>query len=189
MSPVDIDLKPVVSTVVGEHQAAHPHAELRVRILGNSRGRWDSSRLGQAISNLIGNALRHGSSGAPVEIELDGREEDFIVFTVRNAGAIPPDVLPNLFNPFGGGMRVSGRTGGLGLGLYIVRQIVQAHGGAVEAITDEPGHTSFRFRMARFDERVGVIERRGGADRRREDHPVGTSTPEYERRLRDSDTD
>lgn len=171
VSPVDTDLRTVVDTVVGEHQTAHPDARLELRVLGDSRGCWDGSRLGQAISNLIGNALRHGSRGAPVEIELDGTDADGIVFTVRNAGAIPPDVLPNLFNPFGGGMRVSGRTGGLGLGLYIVRQIVQAHGGTVEAITDEPDHTRFRFRIGRSDGRA--FERRSGQDRRRDDPPAG----------------
>ena len=183
VSPVDTDLRPVVDTVVGEHQAANPQAQLQLRVLGDSRGHWDSSRLGQAISNLIGNALRHGSSGAHVEIELDGTDPGFIVFTVRNAGAIPADVLPNLFNPFGGGMRVSGRTGGLGLGLYIVRQIVQAHGGAVEAITEEADHTSFRFRIARIEDRG--LERRSGHERRRDDPPAGATTIAYEQRLRD----
>lgn len=178
----ETDLRPVVETVMAEHRTAHPHADLQLRVSGDTRGRWDPSRLGQAVSNLIGNALRHGSGGHPVEVELDGSRPDRISLTVRNAGAIPADVLPNLFNPFGGGMRVSGRTGGLGLGLYIVRQIVQAHGSEAEAITDEPGHTSFRFCIARLDE--AGSERRSGLDRRRDGPQPGSLTLGYEQRLR-----
>jgi nitrogen-specific signal transduction histidine kinase len=64
------------------------------------------------------------------------------------SGAIPPDVLPHLFDPFRGGGQQAGRSDGLGLGLYIVSQIVQAHGGTVDVKTGD-GDTAFYVRLPR----------------------------------------
>ena len=70
-------------------------------------------------------------------MRLDGSDRDHVTLVVKNGGTIPPDILPHLFDPFRGGQRQSGRGDGLGLGLYIVSQIVQAHDGHVEVKTGE----------------------------------------------------
>lgn len=146
---VELDLKKLVQAVVQEHRASHPDRDLRLETEGDGRGRWDAGRLGQAMSNLIGNALRHGSAEAPVQVRLDGSREDVVLLSVTNAGSIPPEVMPHLFDPFRSGARAAGRSGGLGLGLYIVQQVVLAHGGELSVITDVPGQTGFQFSVPR----------------------------------------
>jgi two-component system, sensor histidine kinase and response regulator len=143
------DCKALVERVLREHQAAAPDQPIEAVYEGTFSGHWDSERVAQVVSNLIGNAFKHGSPAAPVAVRLDGTRADSIVLAVKNAGTIPPGILPHLFDPFRGGQRQSGRGEGLGLGLYIVSQIVQAHNGAVEVKTGEADETAFYVRLPR----------------------------------------
>ena len=79
---------------------------------------------------------------------LDGREPEQAMFSVANAGGIPPEVLPNIFDPFRSGAPRGGQNEGLGLGLYIVQQIVQAHGGLV-SVQAGAGRITFTMRLPR----------------------------------------
>jgi two-component system sensor histidine kinase/response regulator len=142
------DFKALVERVMREHQAAAPDRFVEAGCEGKFNGYWDAERIAQAASNLIGNALKHGSAAAPVRVRLDGTNDDSVLLIVKNSGAIPPDVLPHLFDPFRGGGHQSGRSDGLGLGLYIVSQIVQAHGGTVDVKTGD-GDTAFYVRLPR----------------------------------------
>lgn len=126
------ELRAVVGRVVDEHRAAGPGRRIAFSCQGDTRGLWDVERLGRVASNLIGNALQHGSGACPVDVQLDGTREGEVRLTVSNAGEIPADILPGLFDAFRRG-GTSGSGGGLGLGLYIVQQIVLAHGGSVTA--------------------------------------------------------
>ena len=82
------------------------------------------------VSNLVGNAIRHGDPGQAVSIEVAPRE-DGVSITVHNGGTIPADLLSRIFLPFV--LRdLQPDNGGLGMGLYIVEQIVHAHRGRVE---------------------------------------------------------
>ncbi|HEX6832418.1 MAG TPA: hybrid sensor histidine kinase/response regulator [Rudaea sp.] len=142
------DLAQVVQRVVDEQRIATPGRAIVVDHGGDAKGVWDAARLGQVASNLIGNAIKHGSEGA-VRIVLRG-EDDKVILTISNRGTIPPDVLPNLFDPFRGTReRDGGRHGGLGLGLYIVQQIVLAHGGTIEVTSGIDGTTTFRVELPR----------------------------------------
>jgi signal transduction histidine kinase len=143
------DFKALVERVLREHQAAAPDRLVDAAYEGNLSGNWDPERIAQVASNLIGNALKHGSPSAPVRVRLAGTEGDCVNLIVKNGGTIPPGVLPHLFDPFRGGQRQSGRGEGLGLGLYIVSQIVQAHDGTVEVKTGEGDETAFRVRLPR----------------------------------------
>ena len=143
------DFKALVERVLREHQAAAPDRSVEASYVGNFAGHWDSERIAQIASNLIGNALKHGSSSAPVRVGLDGSSDDNIILTVKNAGTIPANLLPHLFDPFRGGQRQPGREEGLGLGLYIVSQIVEAHRGAVDVRTGDGDVTEFRVRLPR----------------------------------------
>ena len=142
------DFKALVERVMREHQAAVPDRSVEAGYEGQFNGYWDAERIAQAASNLIGNALKHGSAPAPVRVRLDGTDDESILLIVKNSGAIPQDVLPHLFDPFRGGGHQSGRSDGLGLGLYIVSQIVQAHGGTVDVKTGD-GDTAFYVRLPR----------------------------------------
>ncbi|NKI96948.1 hybrid sensor histidine kinase/response regulator [Rhizobacter sp. SG703] len=126
------DLGPIVERVLQELQAALPEARIVTRRSGDLTGEWDAERLSQVVANLVGNALQHGEPGEAVDLVLDGDDPAQLTLVVANAGCIAPELLPSLFDPFRGGERPRGRSEGLGLGLYIVQQIVLAHGGRVD---------------------------------------------------------
>ena len=100
------------------------------------------------LSNLIGNALRHGSVTVPITVELTGSDTE-VVACVRNGGAIAADLIPRLFEPFQTGLGRRTRAEGLGLGLYIVQQIVHAHGGEVRVSSSPEAGTCFEVRLPR----------------------------------------
>ena len=145
------DLGALADRVVGEVQAAYPEHRIDVRKSGDLNGNWDGERLAQVASNLLGNALQHGNEKEAVQVNVDGRKPDEVRITVANSGTIPPDLLPQLFDPFrGGAQRQAGRTEGLGLGLYIVQQIVLAHGGRVQVESGESNRTTFTVSIPRY---------------------------------------
>ncbi len=146
---VEGDLEAPLYRVAEECRAAHPERQILWRADGRFDGEWDTDRLSQVASNLIGNALRHGGALAPVDVQLDGRDPTVVVLTVGNEGQIAPELLPHIFDPFRGRDEPSSRGEGLGIGLYIVRQIVVAHRGDVVADTSEPGRTRFVARLPR----------------------------------------
>jgi two-component system, sensor histidine kinase and response regulator len=141
------DLSVVVQRVVQEQQAAWPDRRIELLCDGNLVGEWDADRLNQVASNLVGNALQHGCASDPVVVRADGTAGDAVTLSVTNAGRIAADVLPYIFDPFRGGERAIGRGEGLGLGLYIVQQIVRAHQGTVEVQSD--GATVFLVTVPR----------------------------------------
>jgi signal transduction histidine kinase len=125
------DLGSITDEVVTELRARKGDAPLVIETRGDLRGRWDADRLAQVVSNLVGNALDHASRpGASVTLEGEGAD---VKLAVGNDGLVDAQLLPVIFEPFHGrafGARAKGR--GLGLGLYITRQIVLAHGGRLE---------------------------------------------------------
>jgi signal transduction histidine kinase len=104
----------------------------------------------QVFSNLVGNAVQHGDHDGGVRIRLDGQDPEVVVAAVRNRGAIPADILPILFDPFRGAQKrkATGKRG-FGLGLFITKQFVLAHGGTIEVSTDADGLTAFVVRLPR----------------------------------------
>jgi signal transduction histidine kinase len=146
IAPVATDLRDLVQRACEEAEAAFPDRTVNVSVDGDTRGEWDPARLGQVLANVIGNALTH----SPRDTLVTARLRDLgprVVFEVTNAnlGApIPAEAIPSLFDPFRRGAQVSTdpRSKGLGLGLFIAREIVQAHGGAIRA-TSGPDGTTF----------------------------------------------
>lgn len=143
------DLAEILQRVVAEQQTARPGRLIELSIAGDLKGQWDVGRLAQVAANLIGNALQHGARESTVQVRADGSHPDIIVFTVANTGNIPHEVLPHLFDPFRSGRQAAERKDGLGLGLYIVQQIVRAHHGSVHVQLGEPGRTVFRVELPR----------------------------------------
>ncbi len=143
------DLGALIERVVGEIRAAYPARSVEVARIGDLNGGWDGERLAQVVSNLLGNALQHGEENGIVTITADGSSADVVVVTVVNTGTIPPDILPQLFDPFRGAQRPTGRAEGLGLGLYIVQQIIHAHGGTVDVESGTGNRTAFTVRIPR----------------------------------------
>ncbi|WP_338863060.1 PAS domain S-box protein [Myxococcus stipitatus] len=147
------DLRAVVRQAVEELEAAWPERTLRVVVNpGHYEGVWDAERLFQVVSNLGGNALQYSAPEAPVTLMLSDRA-DTVVLDVHNSGEpIAPEVLPRLFDPFRrgrGASQDSGISGGLGLGLYIVEQIVTGHQGRIEVTSSAAEGTLFRVSLPR----------------------------------------
>ncbi len=149
VSRAETDLEQVLQRAVEESQAAAPERVIEWQSHGDGHGTWDADRLAQVASNLIGNAVRHGDPDGPVRVALDGSDPGRVVFSVSNAGVIPADVLPHIFDPFRSGRHASGQSTGLGIGLYIVEQIVQAHGGTVTVRSAAGADTIFQAELPR----------------------------------------
>ena len=143
-----LDLEVITKKTVTEFEATNPSRQIDVLVSGDVKGSWDVGRLGQVLSNLIGNALRHGSVSVPITVELSGGEQE-VVASVHNGGTIPADLMPRLFEPFQPGVGRRTRAEGLGLGLYIVQQIVHAHGGEVRVSSSPEAGTRFEVRLPR----------------------------------------
>jgi signal transduction histidine kinase len=136
-------LDAVCTEVIGELQAAHPGRRLEYRHQGEGLGIWDPDRVGQVLVNLLTNALRYGDDGAPVTLAWTGTGERKVI-TVHNEGPpIDEHVRQRIFEPFQRGDRQGNAWGGVGLGLYIVKQIVAAHGGSIELRSEEGAGTTF----------------------------------------------
>jgi signal transduction histidine kinase len=120
---------------------------------GDLSGRWDPDRLQQAFGNVVTNALRYAPAGAPVRIRAIG-EPDRVRLEIENDGPpIPPEVMRSLFEPYRAGAAV-GEHGGVGLGLFIVRSIVEAHGGTIAVDSGPSRPVRFTVSLPR--------DRRGG---------------------------
>ena len=102
----------------------------------------------QVASNLMGNALQHGEPDTAVQVAVDGTASASVVLSVSNDGAIADGLKAQLCNPFRERIHQPGRHQGLGLGLYIAQQIVLAHGGTIEAFS-ENARTTFRVQLPR----------------------------------------
>ncbi|HTJ41075.1 MAG TPA: ATP-binding protein [Kofleriaceae bacterium] len=107
-------------------------------------GSWDPDRIAQVLQNLIGNALEYGAADAPVRVTVTSRGGDAIVEVANHGDPLPEDVRSRIFEPF----RRGGRGKGLGLGLFIARAIIAAHGGTID-VASEDGETTFRVVLPR----------------------------------------
>ncbi len=143
-----VDLNAIAGQVVEELHAAHPAREVRVEHVGDTTGEWDPDRLAQVLLNLLSNAVKYGLDDGEVVLRTKG-EADAVVVEVHNRGTpIPPELLPVVFQPMRrGATRRSDRS--VGLGLYIVKHIVDAHGGGIEARSSADEGTTFTVRLPR----------------------------------------
>ena len=143
-----LDLLALTRKTVAEFEATNPNRQIDVIAAGDLHGEWDGGRLGQVLSNLVGNALRHGLPSIPITVRLSGGSSE-VVISVHNGGEIPAALIPRLFEPFQSGLGRRTRAEGLGLGLYIVQQIVLAHGGDVQVTSTPEAGTTFEVRLPR----------------------------------------
>jgi signal transduction histidine kinase len=132
IAPQPCNLGIVVEHTVEELQASKC-ATIAVELTGNLAGQWDCARIGQLVSNIVTNAVTHGSPEQPVYVSAKG-DPATVVLRVRNAGeVIPHRDQRNVFKPLNRGPRRADRDSeGLGLGLYICKQIVEAHHGSIQ---------------------------------------------------------
>lgn len=150
LSPCASELGDICERIVAELQAAYPGREIVLERSGRCEGMWDPARIAQVVQNLVGNAMEHGAPEHPVRVSL-GCAEDVVTVAVHNVGEpIPADVVPRIFEPFARLERRPARERrNLGLGLYIVREIVSAHEGRVDVRSSASEGTTFTVTLPR----------------------------------------
>jgi signal transduction histidine kinase len=149
VSPEPADLAEISHGAIDEMRLAWPDRVIELEVHGDPHGQWDPARMSQTISNLVGNAIDHGDRDCPVRVYVDGDGRD-VELKVHNDGEpIPPALLPVLFEPFRRGELGDRSPGGLGLGLYIVEQIVRAHEGTIGVESTATKGTTFTVHLPR----------------------------------------
>lgn len=146
LNAVPVDLQSVCEEVVLEVKASYPDAVVRVESRGDVTGTWDADRLAQVVSNLVVNAIQHGGN-TPVTVVASDADEH-VRLTVHNYGdPIPPTAQASIFEPLTRG--TSGGAHNIGLGLFIARTVVLAHGGDIHLRSTAESGTTFEIILPR----------------------------------------
>lgn len=151
LSRAAMSLSNLCEDIIAEMRVQHPARAFELSIAPDICGNWDKIRLGQVLSNLLGNAMQYGRSDRPVRVTLSAGEKN-VQLSVHNEGpSIPRRHLETIFQSFSRGaqgMDSAAATGqNLGLGLFISREIVNAHGGTISAVSNEGEGTTFSIRL------------------------------------------
>lgn len=147
---VPMDIGQLVRDAVAEINASYPRREINMEVDGDLRGEWDTDRLFQMLTNLLGNAVQHGAPQAAIHVAARG-EADAVRITVGNTGpTIDPDTLARMSRGMTSVAPAQERDRRhLGLGLYIVQRIVAAHDGTLEVRSSDTEGTTFTVRLPR----------------------------------------
>ena len=147
------DLGNVVGQVLHELEIAHPHRSFLRTVSGDLGGEWDPDRIAQMLTNLVVNAVNYSPPETAVRVEVDGTGAQVVLSVTNQGPVIAPEVVGHLFDPFVRGSandRLSGDPGtGLGLGLFIVKQIVDGHGGSLQVTSTVEEGTTFTVHLPR----------------------------------------
>jgi signal transduction histidine kinase len=137
--PEPVDLQALCHDAVEEARTGAPGRFIQEEYAGDLQGQWDAARLAQVLANLLQNALKYSPPDTPVQVRATAMEEGVRVEVHNQGEPIPRELRPRLFEPFQSGARSAEAVKkSLGLGLYIVREIVQAHAGSI-SVRSEPG--------------------------------------------------
>jgi phosphoserine phosphatase RsbU/P len=140
-----INLHRICKTVVEEMRVIFPNRTFHINGDDELPGEWDENRLSQVISNLVSNAVQHGTVESAVTVTSDYNVE----VSVHNEGTpIPPDVIPKLFDSFYRlDNNAEGHSNNLAIGLYISKEIIAAHGGTIGVRSSAEEGTTFLIRL------------------------------------------
>jgi PAS domain S-box-containing protein len=146
-------LEPVLLQIIEELRSVHPERDVKAAIDIREPIRCDNQRIGQLLSNLLGNAFVYGTPTAPIEVRAWADDGQFELSVANSGETIDPSAIQRLFQPFFRG-KISGSREGLGLGLYICYEIAKAHRGVID-VTSKDGETCFTLRMPTGTQSVG----------------------------------
>jgi signal transduction histidine kinase len=153
VAPAPMEMGSLCKELINEFRSAHPNRVIRFESDGDLHGEWDTDRLRQALSNLVGNAIQHGAASVPIDLRLKGETSEILI-SVHNGGPrIPPGELPKIFDPLvrgsSAGVPKRNRPGSIGLGLYIAREIAKSHGGRIDVTSSDEAGTTFTAHLPR----------------------------------------
>jgi len=146
-----MEIGSVVQEAVKEVQAAHPDRRISIETSGDLEGEWDRARVGQVLSNLIGNAVLHGSRTSAIDVAAKGAGHE-VVLSVHTEGAISPEAIAAVFDPLPLGEDanpIQSEQARLDLGLFITKGIVTAHGGKITVTSSKEEGTTFAAHLPR----------------------------------------
>jgi signal transduction histidine kinase len=146
-----MDMAELSRALVAEIGAFYPDQVINLEVSGDPNGKWDKSRMGQVLSNLLGNAIAHGLPHAPVTVAVGGGPDE-VTLSVHNQGKpIPESEMPNIFESLVQGNDQDPASAGahLGLGLYITKKIIAEHHGTIAVTSSEQDGTTFIARLPR----------------------------------------
>lgn len=150
--PAPTDLVTVSRQVIDEIQMSNPERTVRFESRGRFHGTWDADRIAQVLSNLLSNAIQHGSESTPITLVLRDEGPD-VAISVHNEGpAITQKEIGSIFEPLvrkPTGAADERASSSLGLGLFVVREIVNAHGGEIRVTSSKTRGTTFEVRLPR----------------------------------------
>jgi signal transduction histidine kinase len=148
----DVDMHVLCRDALAEQEAAHPECRFELVVSGDCRGRWDDNRIAQVLSNLLGNAVQYGSPAQAIIMRVACEGEDVQVSVENRGELIPAEKLHTIFDPMvrlAGDNAASSEGNSLGIGLFIAREIVHAHGGSIEVTSASERGTVFAVRLPR----------------------------------------
>jgi signal transduction histidine kinase len=147
---LDVDLTRVVRDVISgmQEEIERSGSKVSVRTSGDTVGRWDPQRLRHVVTNLLSNALKFGSR-KPIVVVIDSLDEDHVRLRIRDHGiGVAPHEQSRIFERFQRAVSDQ-HYGGFGLGLWIVRQVIEAHGGTVGVKSEPTVATTFTVELPR----------------------------------------
>jgi signal transduction histidine kinase len=152
-----MDMTFVSRQLVDEMRAMHPGRVFTLETAGNTEGHWDRPRIGQVLSNLLGNAIQYGFTDLPINVEIKG-ETEIVSVCVHNDGVpIPAGAIGRIFESLARAQPDNAeleKSTNLGLGLYITKEIVCAHGGTIGVTSSEKDGTTFTARFPRASQQA-----------------------------------
>jgi signal transduction histidine kinase len=145
------DMAALCQAIADELRSMNEKQLLTVTHEGDPSGLWDAARMGQVLSNLMGNAIQYSHASGPVTVTISGNDPRTLSVSVHNFGPpIPAESQKAIFQSWmRGQVKDSSEHTHLGLGLYIARLIVEAHGGDIAVASDEATGTTFTLRLPR----------------------------------------
>jgi signal transduction histidine kinase len=147
LTKTNTDMREICEEVLEEVKLSHANIDFKLETTGDLRGTWDHERLAQVIYNLVVNAVIHGSANH-VQIIAEGLAQDVVVRVMNRGIPIPAEMQESIFDPFVSTNTAPARKS-LGLGLFIVKEIVNGHEGTVEVASTESEGTTFTVRLPR----------------------------------------
>lgn len=148
----DVDLEKTVRDTADEFASSHPERTVHVHTSGELHGSWDDRRIGQAIANLLSNAIQHGAPDSAIDLSAHGDVAE-VTLAVHNEGPpISAEQQQRIFEPLATARKHTakrGDSGHLGLGLFIAKAIAKGHGGSIEVESSAENGTTFTIVLPR----------------------------------------